>query len=141
MKNKNEHEIALLRQFDQPSDERMLGSDLCGKIIADNEYIGLNEWKFFLKDIVSPAEKLEQADNQLAHSRFRPLVAPSPRKKEPSLDRLWGCFLVSIGLILLVAYFFLALFSKLLPPSHIPIISSFQNDWFRMLVLFHMDLH
>ncbi|XP_058724190.1 heat shock 70 kDa protein 16-like isoform X3 [Vicia villosa] len=60
----------------------MLGSDLCGKIIADNEYIGLNEWKFFLKDIVSPAEKLEQADNQLAHSRFRPLVAPSPRKKE-----------------------------------------------------------
>ncbi|KAG5034292.1 hypothetical protein AAZX31_04G072900 [Glycine max] len=28
------------------------------------------------------AEKLEQAENQLAHSRFGPLIAPTPRKKE-----------------------------------------------------------
>ncbi|TKY74640.1 COP9 signalosome complex subunit 5b [Spatholobus suberectus] len=28
------------------------------------------------------AEKLEQAENQLAHSRFGPLIAPAPRKKE-----------------------------------------------------------
>ncbi|XP_058724192.1 uncharacterized protein LOC131595745 isoform X4 [Vicia villosa] len=108
MKNKNEHEIALLRQFDQPSDERMLGSDLCGKIIADNEYIGLNEWKFFLKDIVSPAEKLEQADNQLAHSRFRPLVAPSPRKKE-IMGMLFGINRIdSVGCLLLSCSLFKA---------------------------------
>ncbi|CAL5195273.1 unnamed protein product [Lathyrus oleraceus] len=43
---------------------------------------------------------------------------------------LWGWLLLSIGSILFVAYFFLALFSKLLPPSHIPLISSFQNDWY-----------
>ncbi|KAL0539547.1 hypothetical protein IC582_023762 [Cucumis melo] len=28
------------------------------------------------------AEKLEQVENQLAHSRFGPLIAPSQRKKE-----------------------------------------------------------
>ncbi|CAK8536156.1 unnamed protein product [Lathyrus sativus] len=37
----------------KPRDERKLGSDLCGKIIANNEYIGLNECKFFLKAIVN----------------------------------------------------------------------------------------
>ena len=31
------------------------------------------------------AEKLEQAENQLSHSRFGPLIAPPPRKKEVSL--------------------------------------------------------
>lgn len=31
------------------------------------------------------AEKLEQAENQLSHSRFGPLIAPPTRKKEVSL--------------------------------------------------------
>lgn len=31
------------------------------------------------------AEKLEQAENQLAHSRFGPLIAPPQRKKEVSI--------------------------------------------------------
>ncbi|AES81920.1 putative phosphatidylinositol N-acetylglucosaminyltransferase subunit Y [Medicago truncatula] len=44
--------------------------------------------------------------------------------------KLWGCFLVSIGSIFFAGYFFLALFSKLLPPSQIPLIPSFQNDWY-----------
>lgn len=42
----------------------------------DYEY--LNRKTFFA------AEKLEQAENQLAHSRFGPLIAPAPRKKEVS---------------------------------------------------------
>ncbi|MFS7964404.1 putative Cop9 signalosome subunit 5 domain-containing protein [Helianthus anomalus] len=28
------------------------------------------------------AKKLEQAEGQLSHSRFRPLIAPTQRKKE-----------------------------------------------------------
>ncbi|XP_004515351.1 uncharacterized protein [Cicer arietinum] len=44
--------------------------------------------------------------------------------------KLWGWLLVSIGSIFFVGYFFLALISKLLPPSNIPLISSFQNDWY-----------
>ncbi|CAJ2665017.1 unnamed protein product [Trifolium pratense] len=44
--------------------------------------------------------------------------------------KIWGWLLLSIGSILFVGYFFLALISKLLPSSNNLIISSFQNDWY-----------
>lgn len=37
----------------KPSDERKLGSEQCGKIIGNNENIGLDECKFFLKAVVN----------------------------------------------------------------------------------------
>lgn len=37
----------------KPSDERKLGSVQCGKIIGNNESIGLDECKFFLKAVVN----------------------------------------------------------------------------------------
>ncbi|CAJ2660798.1 3-ketoacyl-CoA synthase 12-like protein [Trifolium pratense] len=37
----------------KPGDERKLGSERCGKIIGNNDDIGLNECKFFLKAIVN----------------------------------------------------------------------------------------
>lgn len=39
--------------------------------------------------LYNTAEKLEQADNQLAHSRFGPLIAPPQRKKEVSYHLLF----------------------------------------------------
>ena len=37
----------------KPGDERKLGSEKCGKIIGNNENIGLDECKFFLKAVVN----------------------------------------------------------------------------------------
>jgi len=37
----------------KPSDERKLGSERCGKIIGNNDNIGLEECKFFLKAVVN----------------------------------------------------------------------------------------
>ncbi|KAJ4835876.1 COP9 signalosome complex subunit 5a [Turnera subulata] len=44
------------------------------------------------------AEKLEQAENQLAHARFGPLIAPSQRKKEGIFSKtfLMGLFFVNV---------------------------------------------
>ena len=54
-------------------------------------------WKYecLSWNIPVAAEKLEQAENQLAHSRFGPLIAPTPRKKEVS-----DCFYTSYGIFI-----------------------------------------
>ncbi|WVZ21808.1 hypothetical protein V8G54_000352 [Vigna mungo] len=43
--------------------------------------------------------------------------------------KLWGCLFLSIGSIFFLGFFFVAVISKLLPPSHVPLISALQNDW------------
>ncbi|KAK4254027.1 hypothetical protein QN277_009460 [Acacia crassicarpa] len=45
-------------------------------------------------------------------------------------DKFWGWIFISLGSIFLVAYFFAAIISKLLPPSNIALISAVQNDWY-----------
>jgi len=54
-------------------------------------------WKYgcLSWNIPVAAEKLEQAENQLAHSRFGPLIAPTPRKKEVS-----DCFFTSYSIFI-----------------------------------------
>ncbi|BAT83717.1 hypothetical protein VIGAN_04091500 [Vigna angularis var. angularis] len=42
--------------------------------------------------------------------------------------KLWGCLFLSIGSVFFVGFFFVAVISKLLPPSHVPLISALQND-------------
>ncbi|KAL2319918.1 hypothetical protein Fmac_028887 [Flemingia macrophylla] len=44
--------------------------------------------------------------------------------------KLWGWLFISIGSIFFVGYFFVAVISKLLPPSNIALISTLQNDWY-----------
>jgi len=66
-------------------------------IFCNYEYLN---WEIFFV----AAEKLEQAENQLAHSRFGPLVAPTPRKKEVSDVFLYVfcnvlCLIIGISLL------------------------------------------
>nr|KYP37272.1 hypothetical protein KK1_041530 [Cajanus cajan] len=49
--------------------------------------------------------------------------------------KLRGCLFVSIGSIFFVGYFFVAVISKLLPPSNIALISALQNDWYYCLLV------
>nr|KYP37284.1 hypothetical protein KK1_041539 [Cajanus cajan] len=44
--------------------------------------------------------------------------------------KLRGWLFVSSGSIFFVGYFFVAVISKLLPPSNIALISGLQNDWY-----------
>ncbi|KAG5043117.1 hypothetical protein AAZX31_03G099200 [Glycine max] len=44
--------------------------------------------------------------------------------------QLWGCLFLSIGSVFFVGYFSIAVLCKLFPPSHIPLISALQNDWY-----------
>ncbi|XP_014507641.1 uncharacterized protein LOC106767299 [Vigna radiata var. radiata] len=44
--------------------------------------------------------------------------------------KLWACLFLSIGSVFFVGFFFVAVISKLLPPSHVPLISALQNDWY-----------
>ncbi|CAJ1948116.1 unnamed protein product [Sphenostylis stenocarpa] len=44
--------------------------------------------------------------------------------------KLWGCLFLSIGSVFFVGYFFVAVISKLLPPSRVPLISALQKDWY-----------
>ncbi|XP_019463649.1 PREDICTED: uncharacterized protein LOC109362368 [Lupinus angustifolius] len=43
--------------------------------------------------------------------------------------KLWGWLFMSIGSVFFVGYF-IAVISKLLPPSNIAVISAMQNDWY-----------
>jgi len=80
-------------------------------IFCNYEYLN---WEIFFV----AAEKLEQAENQLAHSRFGPLVAPTPRKKEVSdvffirllqctLSNYWNFFIESFRWIIQVFHLFI----------------------------------
>jgi COP9 signalosome complex subunit 5 len=80
-------------------------------IFCNYEYLN---WEIFFV----AAEKLEQAENQLAHSRFGPMVAPTPRKKEVSdcfficllqctLSNYWNFFIESFRWIIQVFHLFI----------------------------------
>ncbi|RYQ97323.1 hypothetical protein Ahy_B08g093360 [Arachis hypogaea] len=43
--------------------------------------------------------------------------------------KVWGWLFVSIGFLYFILYFFIAIISKVLPPSNIAVISAMQNDW------------
>ncbi|RYR24390.1 hypothetical protein Ahy_B02g057884 [Arachis hypogaea] len=42
--------------------------------------------------------------------------------------KVWGWLFVSIGFLYFIVYFFIAIISKVLPPSNIAVISAMQND-------------
>ncbi|XLT04873.1 hypothetical protein HN51_043622 [Arachis hypogaea] len=44
--------------------------------------------------------------------------------------KVWGWLFVSIGFLYFILYFFIAIISKVLPPSNIAVISAMQNDWY-----------
>ncbi|KAL1299200.1 hypothetical protein HN51_043629 [Arachis hypogaea] len=44
--------------------------------------------------------------------------------------KVWGWLFVSIGFLYFTVYFFIAIISKVLPPSNIAVISAMQNDWY-----------
>lgn len=44
-------------------------------------------------------------------------------------SEFWGWVFISLGFVFFVVYFFVAVVSKLLPPSNVASISAMQNDW------------
>lgn len=96
-------------------------------------------WKYECWNIPVAAEKLEQAENQLAHSRFGPLIAPTPRKKEVS-----GCFFTSYSIfinLLEVLYQCVEVFFGLL--KHFLTMKSFLGDYFlsNSRCIQNLDMH
>ncbi|KAK6271924.1 hypothetical protein POUND7_009007 [Theobroma cacao] len=94
--NKRDQDCYILDyQCFKPADDRMVGTEFCGEVIKRNKNLGLNEYKFLLKAIVSSG---------IGEQTYAPRIMFSGREESPTLSdgilEMEEFFYDSIGMLL-----------------------------------------